>query len=148
MKTKKIFIAKPEWFTRRKYLGWGVGIKTWQGVVYTAAIVGLFIVSNALQKFTNGYSLYFGGAVLFIFIIDIFYVMMNLNYDERERVHEAIAERNALWGIMAVLVAGILFESIYYGLQNKVHIDPFIAGALIVGTTIKSITNYKLGKEN
>ena len=25
-----MMIAKPEWFKRRKYGGWGLGIKTWQ----------------------------------------------------------------------------------------------------------------------
>lgn len=148
MKRKKIFIAKPQWFTRRKYLGWGVGIKTWQGGVYVGAMIGLLVIASALQKATNNYSLYAGGIILFIVIIDMFYVMTNLKSDERERIHEAVAERNALWGMMMILIAGILFESIYYGLQNKIHIDPFITGALVVGLVIKSITNYKLDKKN
>ncbi|MDP3066345.1 MAG: hypothetical protein Q8N08_06340, partial [Methanobacteriaceae archaeon] len=33
-----MIIAKPEWFTRRKYTGWVVGVKTWQGAVYLAGV--------------------------------------------------------------------------------------------------------------
>lgn len=145
---KKLFIAKPEWFSRRKYLGWGVGIKSWQGGVYIAVMIGLLILSSALVNLTNNYSLYIGAGIFLFFIMDIFYVMFHLKNDEREKIHEAIAERNAVWGMMTILIAGILFEGIHYGLQEKIHVNPFIAGALIVGIIIKSITNYKLGKNN
>lgn len=36
-------IAQKEWFGRRKYTGWGVTPKTWQGWVYIAVAVGLLI---------------------------------------------------------------------------------------------------------
>jgi len=41
-------IGKPEWFKRRKYGGWGIFPKTWQGWVYIAAIIIPFMVFNAL----------------------------------------------------------------------------------------------------
>jgi hypothetical protein len=33
-----MIIAKPEWFTIRKYTSWGVDIRTWQGAVYIAGM--------------------------------------------------------------------------------------------------------------
>ena len=32
-------IAKPEWFNQRKYSGWGVTPRSWQGWAYTLAII-------------------------------------------------------------------------------------------------------------
>ncbi|WP_414468316.1 hypothetical protein [Methanobacterium sp. ACI-7] len=71
-----------------------------------------------------------------------------LKKDERERIHEAIAERNAAWRITLVLSRGILIELTYSALQHKTYVDPFLIIALVVGTIIKSLTNYKLEIED
>jgi len=71
-------------------------------------------------------------------------IMLKMKKDEREKMHEAIAERNALWGVVAVLTAGILYDLITNALQERFYVNPFIAAALIVALLIKSITNLYL----
>lgn len=68
--------------------------------------------------------------------------------DEREKIHDAIAERNTAWVMILILSLGLIIEIIYSALQNKFNVDPFIVIALIAGLVIKSLTNYKLEKEN
>jgi len=53
--------------------------------------------------------------------------------DEREYIHEAVAERNAAWAMMTILVIGILTELFYNAIQKRIYVDPFMATALIVG---------------
>lgn len=43
-----MIIARPEWFGRRKYGGWGVSIKTWQGALYLASIIMLILLIQLL----------------------------------------------------------------------------------------------------
>jgi uncharacterized membrane protein (DUF106 family) len=68
--------------------------------------------------------------------------------DEREKKHEAIAERNALFGIITIIVAGILYEAITSTLNQKISINPFLIMALIVGVIIKAISNIYLDKKD
>jgi len=102
-----MIIAKPEWFTRRKYGGWGVGIKTWQGAVYIAGMVISLIVMLQFTGQSTQAKLAVTGIWMTFLLIDIFDVMWKLKLDEREKMHEAISERNAAWGMMIVLVLGI-----------------------------------------
>lgn len=144
-----MIIARPEWFSRRKYTGWGVNIKTWQGGVYLAAVMLLLVIliligNYYLQNIYN--TLILVGAWMAFLVVDLSDVMWNLKKDERERIHEAIAERNAAWGMMLVLVIGLFLELLYSALQQRIYVDPFIITALIVGVIIKSITNYRLDK--
>lgn len=37
-------IARADWFRRRKYGGWGVSPRTWQGWAYIVAILLPFII--------------------------------------------------------------------------------------------------------
>lgn len=147
-----MIIAKPEWFERRKYGGWGVGIKTWQGAVYLLllflSLVVMIIISYLFLKSIIAMFVFIGLWLLFLFI-DLGPITWKLKRDERETMHEAIAERNAAWGMMFVLVIGVLIEMIYNIIINRtIYVNPFIVIALIVGIIIKSITNYKLEKTN
>jgi predicted Co/Zn/Cd cation transporter (cation efflux family) len=81
-------------------------------------------------------------------VIDLADVMWKLKKDEREFMHEAIAERNAAWGMMLVLVIGLFVELLYYSLQQKIYADPVIILALVVGVIVKSATNYRLERQN
>lgn len=143
-----MIIAKPEWFTRRKYGGWGVGIKTWQGAVYIAGMVISLIVMLQFTGESAQAKLVVTGIWMAFLLIDIFDVMWKLKLDEREKMHEAISERNAAWGMMIVLVLGIFIELTYNVMNNRVYVNPFIAGALAVGVIIKSVSNYKLERNN
>ena len=41
-------IAQASWFERRKYGGWGVTPKAWQGRVYLAITLGLFAIFQSI----------------------------------------------------------------------------------------------------
>jgi hypothetical protein len=83
-----------------------------------------------------------------LLLVDVFDIIWKLKKDERERIHEAIAERNAAWGMMVVIILGIFVEVMYNVMNNRFYINPFLVGALAVGVIIKSVTNYKLEREN
>ncbi len=143
-----MIIAKPEWFGRRKYTGWGVSIKTWQGGVYFAGMFLLLIALQLIPDLSTQNRLIITAVWLAFLLVDMLDVMWNLKKDERERMHEAIAERNAAWGMMLVLVIGVFVELTYNALQQRIYVDPFLIAALIIGVLIKSISNYKLEREN
>jgi len=143
-----MIIAKPEWFTRRKYGGWGVGIKTWQGAVYIAAIILALVVLLQIAGESTHAKLAVTGVWMAFLLIDVFDVMWKLKKDERERIHEAIAERNAAWGMMIILSLGVFIELLYNVMNNRIYVNPFVVGALAVGVIIKSVSNYKLEREN
>lgn len=148
---EKLFIAKPDWFSRRKYSWWGLWVKTWQWWSYVLIMIGILILSFKFAEITDMYSLYFWMTVFFFFILDTFYVMYVLYHskiDERERLHEAIAERNALWWTIAVLAVGVLYQASLTSVTWKFEIDPIIIIALLFGLSIKAITNYKLERNN
>ena len=83
-----------------------------------------------------------------IFLVDVIDIMAHLKKDEREKIHEAMAERNALWGIMAILVLGILYQVIQSAFEEKIIFDWWIFAALFIGLTIKSISNIYLDRKN
>ncbi len=143
-----MIIARPEWFNRRKYGGWGVGIKSWQGAVYIICIFFALVLIQVLPFWNTTERLILTFGWLIFLLLDLVDVMWKIKKDERERIHEAIAERNAAWGMMLVLVIGVVVEVLYYGLQQRLYVDPFLIGALIVGVIIKSFTNYWLEKND
>jgi hypothetical protein len=141
-------LAKPEWFQRRKYAGWGVCPKTWQGWLYLAAIVAPMFIIPSIPWWSNGTRiviLFVWGALIGVDLIDI---MVRMPRDERERLHEAIAERNALWVIIAVLAAGVAYRAAAGAVAGRVEIDPIIVVALVGGLLVKAATNIYLDKKN
>ena len=143
-------IANPKWFTRRKYLGWGVGIKTWQGWAYIGIFITLLLSLNYISKeIGSQIPIYVTWALVGILIIDMINVMLNFNLDERDKVHEAIAERNSLWAILTVLLIGAIIESAYYNITTGTfYINPIIVSAIVIGLIVKAISNYWLDKNN
>lgn len=141
-------IGKPEWFTRRKYGGWGLQPRTWQGWVYILVFAIPIILINSLPSIavkTRIIAIAIWAAIL---ILDVFHIMTTLKQDEREKIHEALAERNALWGIIVVITAGVLYESISSALNQTFQVNPFLIAALVVGLIIKSISNIYLDRKN
>jgi hypothetical protein len=135
-------LGKPEWFQRRKYTGWGLTPKTWQGWVYVLAII-LPIV--AMQYFFPDNwkvpaTLIWAG----IFCIDIIYMMITFKQDERERGHEAIAERNAAWTMVVVIAIGVAYEAGVSAVNGVFAVDPFLIGAIICGLFVKMGSNIYL----
>ena len=131
-------IAKPEWFKRKNqgFLGYQI---TWQGAVYltVAIIVLLFGILFTESLIIN---LIATGLFLFLFMDALSASLKSL--DERERMHSAIAMRNAAWGmIITMIIMSIIFSS-FSGIKANLSIL-FIITALI-GGIINVMTLYKL----
>ncbi|MFA6095151.1 MAG: hypothetical protein WC757_04710 [Candidatus Paceibacterota bacterium] len=139
-------IGKPQWFARRKYTGWGFTPSTWQGWVYLLVIIIPFVLLQSLPIGDN-LKLILGIVWAVIFIADFIDIMIHLKKDERDRLHEALAERNALWVIIAVLITGIGFQTAVGVASGVVRVDPIILIALIAGVIAKAITNMYLERK-
>lgn len=138
--------GKPEWFGRRKYGGWGIVPKTWQGWVYICVAVAVFIVLQSLPFWTENVrmGIAIGWAVLLSF--DVIHVMVRINGDEREYKIEAISERNASWSMVAVLTMGIAFQAARSAVTGKQEMDWFLLAALFAGVIAKAISNVVYSK--
>lgn len=141
-------IARKDWFDRRKYGGWGVRPKTWQGWLYIALILIPFAIFHALPFWTIETRMIVTAGWLGFLFLDIIPVMINLNRDEREYKIEAIAERNAAWFMSLVLVIGVFYELVTSSLRAELSVNLFLVIALLGGAIVKSISNYKLEREN
>lgn len=119
-------IAKSNWFSIRKWGGWGLTPATWQGWLYIViAILPPIFIKNRIF-------VYSWIALLVVDLIDVFF---RIRKDERDILHEALAERNALWIIIMVLIVGSLWKQV---------IDPVILAALGLGALTKTITYWHL----
>lgn len=141
-------IGKPQWFTRRKWAGWGLFPITWQGWVYlvlfVAAIFGTQFIST--DEKTRMIALGIVGAILVLDTIDI---MVRMKKDERETFHEALAERNALWTIIFVLAVGVAYQAAQSTVTaGTFTVDPVIIIAIFAGLLVKAISNYRLDKKD
>jgi len=139
-------IAKPEWFERRKF-GWGVTPRNWQGWAYTLAIIVPVIIFQSIpgwdaQVRTAGTVFW----VVFV-VLDLLPIMVTVKKDEREYRNEAIAERNASWFMVMVLVAGILYEIVISGINHEFSINWFMILALLGGAVVKGISSYNLDRK-
>ncbi len=141
-------IAKPEWFGPRKYTGWGITPKTWQGWVYIAAIFLPFIIFQSLPYWGTQTRVIVTVLWAVFLIIDTLDVMIRMKKDEREKIHEAIAERNALWAVLFVLIAGILYQAIKSGLNQTLEVDWFLVITLFAAVIVKAVSNIYLNKKN
>ena len=119
-------IAKSSWFSVRKYGGWGLVPNCWQAWLY----IIIFILPLIFIK--NQIFIYSWTTVLIIDLVDVF---LRLKKDERESLHEAIADRNALWIMILILVLGSLITQ---------TMDPLIFIALLGGAAVKSFTAWYL----
>jgi hypothetical protein len=134
-------IAKKEWFKRRKYGGWGVSPRTWQGWVYIAFILIPFMIFQAIPAWSEKSRLIVTGVWIGFLFIDIIPVMVNLKRDEREFKIEAMAERNAAWFMSLVLAIGIFYEIVRSALNETISVNVFLVIALFGGAIVKTISN-------
>ena len=141
-------IGNPDWFQRRKYGGWGLHPKNWKGSVYIASFLLILVIFQALPYWDIKTRFIFTGVWALILAIDVIDIMARMKKDEREKIHEAIAERNAMWAISIILSVGLVYQIIISALNQKLMIDWWIAGALFAGLIIKSITNCRLSRKN
>ena len=140
--------GKAEWFMRRKWLGWGLYPVVWQGWAYIAIFVILIFGTQYLPIHQTGQMIALG-VVALLLVLDTIVMMAKLKKDERETLHEALAERNALWAILAILAAGVAYQAATSLVQNKtLFVDPVIIAAVVGGLIAKAATNFYLDKKN
>lgn len=140
-------IAKQGWFVRRKYSGWGFTPKTWQGWLYTFILILPFILMSLLGASAETQALFSFGWIVVI-IIALVDIAKSIKKDERDVLHEAIAERNALWVIILILVLGIAYQVAGSVASGVTNVDPIILVALIGGVITKAITNLYFDKRD
>ena len=142
-------IGKPEWFRRRKYGGWGIGMPTnWKGWVYLAAVFIPFAIFQALPFWSTTTRLIVTGIWALFLFVDVTSIMIRIG-DEREKIHEAFAERNALWAILLVLVIGISYQVAVSAVkQDFGEVDIFLIIAVVLGVVVKAISNIYLDRKN
>ncbi|HHT9950202.1 TPA: hypothetical protein ACT9K3_003073 [Legionella pneumophila] len=140
-------IGNPNWFKRRAYTGWGITPKTWQGWAYIAVITLLIIIITLATLFMGiqkKYQLIIMASLLLPVIIDFIDIALNIKLDEREALHEAIAERNVAWFITFILAGGIVYQAINSALNNSLYVDPFMIIALTGATAVKGLSFWYL----
>jgi len=131
-------IAKASWFSQRKFGGWGLSPNCWQGWAYIALIALPIILIQYLNLpgFT-GTALMLAWSLFFS--IDFLMVFFHIKKDERDILHEALAERNAMWFMIMALIVGVAYQTASSGV-----VDPVILVALIGAMIVKAITHFYL----
>ena len=82
-----------------------------------------------------------------VFSIDAVHIMIRMKKDERERLHEAIAERNAMWAMITVLCIGIAYQAAQSAVLGAVKVDPVVIIALFAALAVKAATNFYLDRK-
>jgi hypothetical protein len=139
-------LGKPEWFQRRKYGGWGLCPKTWQGWAYILAVIAPMLVLQMLGA--NGETIFAASlAWMLVFGMDMLDIMRKLKKDERETQIEAIAERNSAWAMVAVIAMGVGYQAASSIVNNTMKVDPILLIVLIAGALVKAATNIHLERK-
>lgn len=136
-------IGKQSWFRPRKYTGWGLTPVTWQGWVYIFGFILPIAIINSIsidQNIKNIFTIVWTGVLL----ADITHIMFQIKKDERESLHEAISDRNALWFMLAILVVGIIYQAATQITAKNIVIDPIVVIALLGATVVKAATHWYL----
>lgn len=131
-------IGNPKWFNIRKYTGWGLTPNCWQGWAYVLVIVIPMILIDKIAPsllFRNIFSLVWIALIL----LDVIHMMSQVRKDERERLHEALADRNALWFMMFVLVISAVYDAVFNQFTNII-----VLIAVIGAVVVKSLTQFYL----
>jgi len=140
-------IGKREWFKRRKYTGWGFSPATWQGWAYIfVAILPYIILGTTKPVDTIRLVVLIIWSI--IIVIDFIDIITHLPKDERDRIHEAMAERNALWVIISVLAIGIIYQASSSVNPEISKVDPIILIAIFAGLLAKIISNVYFDKKD
>lgn len=130
-------IGKSEWFQRRKYGGWGLSPKTWQGWVYVGLLI---LITWGLMQWSQAAAYVFIG----VMCLDLVHLMVTLKKDELEVKIEALAERNAAWAMIGVIVIGVGFQAAQSAITGTSQVDYFLVATLFGGVIAKAATNLWL----
>lgn len=141
-------IGKPQWFIRRKYTGWGLTPKTWQGWVYILGFCVAPLLLVSALSFDEEVKLTAIGIWVGVILADVIHVMLSIKVDERERLHEAIADRNALWSIMLMLTLAMVVYAVRNpGSQVPSEVWPIIV-ALFGGLAVRVVSFLWLSRHD
>lgn len=141
-------IAKQGWFKRRKYTGWGFSPATWQGWVYLIILLLPLVLISSIKIVTPAIIITITAIWLLVLILAFIDIALSIKKDERETIHEAIADRNALWAVLAALTAGIGYEASRGITEGAAKVDPVILIALASGLIVKALSNIYLDRKN
>jgi len=128
-------IGNPKWFRIRKYSGWGLTPICWQGWLYVFIFILPVAIINSItvnQELKNIITIIWTGFLL----VDVIHIMSQIKKDEREKIHEAIADRNALWFMIFALLVWVFIKQ---GI-----VDPIFIITIIGAMVVKSITYFYL----
>jgi hypothetical protein len=141
--------GKPQWFARRKYLGWGLMPITWQGWAYTLVLVAPIVIAQYIPGISFQARTIFMACWLVVVFAEVAHIMVNMKKDERDTLHEAIAERNALWMVLVALVGGAMYQVVtQIDASGTIAVDPVILVALVAGLVGKAATNVYLDRKD
>ncbi|MCB1135896.1 MAG: hypothetical protein KDK78_06490 [Chlamydiia bacterium] len=120
---------------------------SWQGWAYLCIIVAVLFSAQSICVWI-GLSAFYQVAVMLgllaLVLAETLDIATRMDKDERETAHEAFAERNAAWIMVAVLGLGIVVQALSSSLEGALEIDPFLVAALIGGLIAKAVTNWYL----
>jgi hypothetical protein len=136
-------IGKANWFTVRKWGGWGLSPRTWQGWAYIAVIALPMILLQNIPisgEAKTWVMILWSG----FFVFDFIDIMFHLKKDERETLHEALAERNAMWFMVTTLAIGIAAQATVGVVNHTFNVDPVIIIALLGAVVVKALTYFYL----
>ena len=134
-------IGNPKWFNPRKYTGWGLTPNCWQGWAYIFGFLLPIAIINSIsinQNIKNIFTFVWIGLLL----IDFVHLMSQIKRDERDRLHEALSDRNALWFMLTVLAVGMIYQAANKITFNTNNVDPVILIALLGGTLVKAVSQF------
>jgi hypothetical protein len=136
-------IGKKEWFARRKYSGWGLTPKTWQGFAYVGAIIiaGYFLGNLPVP---SGLKMAVSGIFVTLVIADILHIMATIRVDEREAKIEALAERNASWTMVGALGLLLVYFNYTGGALTGTQLMPYLLFPMVAGMVAKAVSVYIL----
>lgn len=127
-------IGKSKWFNLRKYSGWGLTPNCWQGWVYILAFIIPVVVISNLNIAANLKEI-FTITIVVVLLADTLHMMSQIKKDERERLHEAIADRNALWFLLFGIITWAFIRQIT---------DPIFIGVVLGATAVRALTQIYL----
>ena len=127
-------IGKSKWFNLRKYSGWGLTPNCWQGWVYILAFIIPVVVISNLNIAANLKEI-FTITIVVVLLADTLHMMSQIKKDERERLHEAIADRNALWFLLFGIIAWAFIKQIT---------APIFIGVILGATAVRALTQIYL----
>jgi hypothetical protein len=138
-------IGKAKWFNRRKYSGWGLMPRTWEGWLYI--IVGVSLIGIIQMLPLVPYVKFFLFSVVgLVFILDLVHILASIKMDERETKIEAMAERNASWAMVGTLGILTLYIAEAKPALTNLETIQLLMIPLITGVIVKAISNFILDR--